>query len=153
VLHQKTSCFSAYKTKNFGDDPNFDDHNAYKDELIKTVIENNIKYLLDLHIMAPSREHLIDIGTGHGENIKNDIKLVKNIVGLFNKNNINQVEIDKKFSASNQNTVSSTIARECKIICLQLEMNWRILDTSEGNNNLMNVLKSLEDTVQMLVQI
>ena len=143
LLHQLTGCYSIYKTKNVGDDANFDQNNVYKDELIKIIRSHHIRCLFDVHIMSPEREHMVDIGTGKGENVKNNSLITKKAKQAFIDNGITNVEVDKLFPASFPYTVSSHIARECGIDCLQFEINWQLLDTSQTLDNFMAVMKSM----------
>ena len=67
----------------FYDDANYDPQNYYKDELIKIVKQQQIKLLIDLHIMSSKREHSIDIGTGRGTNICSRVDLLEIVYNNF----------------------------------------------------------------------
>ncbi|QQE80323.1 hypothetical protein [Alicyclobacillus sp. SO9] len=71
-LHQTTNCHAIYKTKNKMDDANFDKRSTYRDALIQHIQANSVQYLLDLHMMHPSRHSGIDIGTANGRNTHSD---------------------------------------------------------------------------------
>lgn len=152
MLHDRLNCYVAYKTKNMSDDANFDKRNIYKDALANCVNKNNIKYLLDLHIMSSERKHMIEIGTNHGKNIFNDFLMIQKIICIFNNFGINKIEIDKVFCASN-NTVSHTISNECNICAIQIEINASLLDVSNGIDKLMLVVDSLCGIVKFLDDI
>lgn len=152
-VHEQTGCYGAFKTMNFNDDANYDDENYYKDELINLVKKHKIKVLFDLHIMAAHREHNIDIGTGRGENIfqRNDIREI--IKRNFERNDVDQVKVDHLFAATFKNTVSATVARECKIPCFQIEFNWKLLDETLENNQLRGIISAMEGNIKDLKEI
>ncbi|MFG6120064.1 hypothetical protein [Thalassobacillus sp. B23F22_16] len=147
-LHEDLGCFSMYKTRNNGDDANFDETCEYKEALIETIKHNQIELLIDLHIMSPKREADIELGTGHGENISYNTYLIERCINSFKENGIENIIVDENFPASYPHTVSATIARECNIPCIQVEMNWRILDTEPGLENFLNVYNSLAAIVR-----
>lgn len=150
LLHEKEGCFGAFKTMNFDDDANYDPENYYKNELINIVRKHNIKLLLDLHIMAPNREHNIDIGTGFGRNILHRDDLLQVIRSNFELNSIDRVEVDFMFNAEFENTVCATVSRECEIPCFQFEMNWRLLDEKVEGNKFTNIINSISKSIEDL---
>ncbi len=135
-------CYSIFKTVNFDDDANYDPTNYYKSFLIDFIKKEKIQLLLDLHIMSPTREYNIDMGTGVGNNISYKYDLIKMIKGSFEKNSIDLVRVDSIFKASYKNTVSATIARENKIPAFQIEMNFKLLDENSQDNKLINILST-----------
>lgn len=150
MLHSYTGCHAIYKTKNVQDDANFDDLSLYRDTLVEYIRSHQIQYLIDLHVMSPLRDHLIDLGTGRGKNIQSNFGLVSRIADVFSANSVQQVAVDKMFTAGLENTVSATVAREADIFALQIEMNWRLLNLSSGTRNQLNVLQSLVQIVDYL---
>lgn len=150
VLHEATGCHCAFKTRNDRDDANFDEQNPYKEALIHHIKHTDIDYLLDLHIMSPEREHLVDIGTAKGRNISHDNSLVQDLIGFFKNNGIEKVEVDKKFTAGYKHTVSSTISRECGIPAIQIELNWRLLDAEDGIASFNRVIDILIEAIKRL---
>ncbi len=119
-----------YKTKNLNDDANYDEKSEYRDALIEYIKENDIKFLMDIHLSSPEREYSIDIGTGRGAYIKNN----EDIVVLFRKvfgQKYNRIETDYIFPALYPFTVSSQVHKYCRIPVIQLEINWNILDSLE----------------------
>lgn len=130
LLKERTTSHIIYKTACLQDDANYDEIGKckYKDKLINYIEINDIAYLFDFHISAPSRHYDIDIGTAFGVNIQNNEKLLEVVINIFNKYYEN-VLIDDTFPASYRNTVSATVARENHIPCLQIEINWNQIDT------------------------
>lgn len=144
MLHNEFGCPVIIKTLNCGDDANYDAVSDYREALIHYVKENGIELLIDLHQLAPSRKVMINIGTGKGKNIK-DAELIDSIISVFEKNNCAPVIEDKPFSASYRHTVSSSVHRECKINCVQIEINSSLLCGKDGEFIPEPVYKALSE--------
>lgn len=141
---------AIYKTRNNLDDPNFDEKNEYKDTLMDYIKENDIKYLIDLHVMANFRHQDICIGTGEGKNIHKKEDVLNKMVDIFIDNKFNSVTIDDPFSAVYKHTVSATIAKKCKIPCFQIEINNRYVKNKYEEYDLDRILKTMSQIVDML---
>lgn len=111
------------KTGNADDDPNFCEQSAYRDELAKRVEEFGAVAIVDVHQMVHQHGVLVDIGTGHGENLWGKEQLVRAIEQQFEEAGISPVGIDSKFAAAGAHTVSADISHRCGIPCFQLELN------------------------------
>ena len=73
--------------KTYDDNKNININICNKDFIDRNILkENNIKYLLDLHVMANFRHQDICIGTGLGKNIHNKVKLLKDMEDKFIEN-------------------------------------------------------------------
>ncbi|WP_209121991.1 hypothetical protein [Alkalihalobacillus sp. BA299] len=149
-LHERTGCYGAYKTKNNQDDANYDKVNPYKDMLVEKVKHHHIQYVLDLHIMSDQRPHSIDIGTGRGRNIQQQLELSERIQAIFLNHQFENVLIDHIFTAGFAHTVSSTVSRECGIIAFQLEINWRFLQSETDATDFNRILDALTEIVHYL---
>lgn len=149
-LHERTGCHAAYKTKNNQDDANFDETNAYKEMLIQKVKQHQILYVLDLHIMSDQRPYSIDIGTGRGRNIQQQTELSEAIHSIFLKHRFEKPLIDHIFTAGYAHTVSSTLARECEIPAIQIEINWRYLQSTTDATNFNRVFDCLTEIIHFL---
>lgn len=68
LLHAETGCPILYKTAHCGDDANFDAVSPYKDALADYVSGRGVRFVIDLHQLAPARDVMVDIGTGGGKN-------------------------------------------------------------------------------------
>lgn len=150
MLHDELNCPIICKTRNCGDDANYDKHSLYRDALRDYINENRVKYLLDLHQMAPEREENIDLGTGRGVNISPDPLLADIVKKHLSAYHINKISVNALFSASYPYTVSSSIYRECGISCLQIEINSRLLCDWYPDYCFDSVFSALRDTVQEL---
>lgn len=108
--------------------------------------------MLDLHQLAPSRDMMIDIGTGKQKNVK-DEKFVSLAYNIFEKYELGKITIDTLFDASYIYTMSSYIARECGISCLQIEMNSKIVRTDSKYSKEEKVFLSLVELIGELEKI
>lgn len=144
-LHEDLRCPVIYKTNNLQDDANWDIPSAYKQALIAYVNEHRIQTLYDLHISSATRDFDVDLGTGYGQNVFDAAK-VDTVINAFQANGLNDVKVNAIFPAAKENTVSASVAKACGIDCIQIELNWRHLDTSMscvGFKNVYNTLKQL----------
>ena len=126
ALHKKYGCPVIIKTANCNDDANFDPVSDYRDELIRYINENNIRFLIDLHQLTPTRDVMINFGTATLKNIDN-ISQLNIFLSEFSKNKLGIIQVDEPFGAFNEYTVSSAVRRECGIPCVQLEINSRLV--------------------------
>lgn len=148
ILHDELNCPIIYKTKNCGDDANYDDISDYRNDLVRYIKENNINFLVDLHQLSSIREVQINIGTGQFKNISN-IEQINVFLKEFTVRNIGIIQIDYPFKASFQNTVSASIAKECNIPSVQLEINSDLLITESRaiNESFMKVYDALKNII------
>lgn len=142
MLHNELGCPIIRKTANFGDDANYDAECKYKDALSEYVKEHGIKFLIDLHQLAPYRDVMINFGTGNWQNMDN-ITLLNIFLSVFSKNALGSIQIDEPFDASYEHTVSATIHRKCGIPCMQIEMNTGLLSDDSENCAIETVYKAL----------
>ena len=148
LLQEKTGCYSLFKTKNMQDDANFDSFSPYREFAKRLVEDEKIEYVLDLHIMAPTRPYDIDLGTGRGKNIKGKIAQVKQIEKIFQLNGVKEVRIDHLFTAGYPYTVSADLAKSCNIFCLQIEMNWQLLEEIQSFTTIVSSLVKVIDLMK-----
>lgn len=128
MLHDELNCPIIYKTKNCDDDANYDKKSPYKDALLEYIRKHQIMFLIDLHQLSPTRDIIIDLGTGGFKNV-NNMDYINVFIKAFSKRNIGIIQIDKPFKASMPYTISSYISSRSNIPCLQLEMNTKVLST------------------------
>lgn len=151
-IHDDTGCHAIFKTKNCRDDANHDEYSLYRETLAGYVREKGIKYLIDLHQMSAERAGEIDLGTGCGENIKADPTLLEETIAAFNELGFTDVTVEKHFPAIYPNTVSASIARECGIACIQIEMNTKLLSNVYRSCRFDKVLEAVELLISRLEQ-
>ena len=143
LLNAEADCPVIYKTENRDDDANYDSVSPYKDALCEYVKAHGITMLVDLHELSPARRTLVDVGTGRGKNIKEG-EITEFFRNSFCKYPKNSVKIDLPFAGANPRTVSSHIAAECGISCIQLEINCKLLYPSFKEYDFDGILNSLK---------
>lgn len=116
-----------YKSRHMHDDANHDPTSDYRDALAHYVKTHAIRYVLDLHQLAPSRPMALCIGTGYGQNLHGDNRAVQIIQAAFAARGLAPITIDDPFAASKEYTVSSAVSRACGICVIQLELNTSLL--------------------------
>ncbi|MGD6991639.1 hypothetical protein [Sutcliffiella horikoshii] len=154
-LQQQLNCHAIFKTKNLMDDANYNPKSTYRHFIKKIVNEHSINFLLDLHIMAPSRPYNIDLGTGRGKNIRHSQgpKIVNHIQKTLLAQGINDVLIDHIFTAGYPHTVSADVSKNCDIFCLQIEINWRLLEGASDSVYFEKILTALETIIHYLASM
>ncbi|MCM3619331.1 hypothetical protein M3936_17210 [Sutcliffiella horikoshii] len=154
-LQQHLNCHAIFKTKNMMDDANYDPKSTYRDFIKRKVAKHAISFLLDFHIMAPSRPYNIDLGTGRGNNLRHreGPRIVNHIQKILLDHDINQVLIDNIFTAGYPYTVSADVSKSCNIFCLQIEMNWKLLDGASDSIYFEKILKAMELIINYLASM
>ena len=142
MLHNELGCPIIRKTANCGDDANYDPVSDYRETLARYIRDNRINCLIDLHQLSPSREVMINLGTGNGENLC-DKSVINIFLSTFHKYNLGIIQLDKPFSAAYKYTVSSAIHRECNISCMQIEINSKLVLSEYKECSLESVYRSL----------
>lgn len=139
------------KTKNCGDDANYDKKSGFKTFLNRKIEDHNFKYLIDLHGMSKKRNVLIALGTCFGKNSKNSLELTNQFIKIAGKNGleVEKIRIDFPFSA-HKNTVSSYINRKNKIETLQMEINSKIF---EDEDLTISLIKSLDEFATLVSKL
>lgn len=151
-LHEVTGCSIITKIKNNLTDPNFDETHPFKDAMVHFVQANNVRFVFDLHIMSSKREAAIEIGTGKGKNIFHKNHIATHLKNAFEKQAITPVIVDELFTAGNPNTVCSTVAKQAQIPCVQIEMNWRIVNTKESSSQIDGIIEAFAEVIQQLLR-
>ncbi len=147
LLHDCTGCPVIYKTKNCGDDANFDKFSDYKKALALYVKENDIRFLLDLHQLSANREVKVNFGTANMKNIK-DPELLKIATKAFERTSLGSPVIDVPFSAAYPYTVSSYVSDICDISCLQIELRSDVLRTGTAQFAAREVFDALVEIIK-----
>jgi hypothetical protein len=150
LLQERLNCFCITKTKNDSTDPNYDSEHPYKESIKEMVDERGISFLIDLHIMAPERPAAIEIGTGKGRNVFNNYRYVEVLKQHFESHGIRPIIIDEHFTGGFKNTVSSTVSREAHIPCIQIEINWRLINPLSKDHQIFEVIHSLTSSIETL---
>lgn len=152
LLHDALDCPVIYKTRNYGDDANFDAVSVYKSAVEEYVREHGVRLLLDLHQLSPRRDVQIDLGTGKFRNI-GDTDLINAALRAFTGRKLGVVQIDAPFRGAGASTVSSFIARRCKIPCMQIEINSALLYREGGRSRIEDVFGALGEFIHRAEEI
>ena len=152
MLHDELNCPVIFKTKNCGDDANFDAVSPYKEALAEYVKRCGIKFLLDLHQLSPKRDVQINLGTGRGKNVAR-AEYVEAAVNAFCNHGICKIGIDTPFAAACPNTVSSYISRTCGIPCMQIEIHSLLVWPIEKGAPAGNVYAALAELVAEIERV
>lgn len=142
MLHEQICCPVIYKTKNCGDDANFDMQSPYKNALCQYVKTHGVKMVVDLHQLAPARKVAINLGTANFRNTY-DVSCAEIVQNLFVEADVGEVRIDYPFKGSKPYTVSSFVRNACGIQTIQIEINSKLLCLQQPNG-LMSVFDTLK---------
>jgi hypothetical protein len=150
LLQERLNCYCITKIHNDLTDPNFDTEHPYKEAIIRLVVEQGIFFHIDLHIMASERSAAIEIGTGNGRNVFFNNYYEEVFKQDFERQGIGPIIVNELFTGGYKNTVSSTISREAHIPCIQLEINWRLVNPLSHKHQIYEVLDSLTSSINTL---
>jgi hypothetical protein len=138
---------SITKTLNDNDDANFDDISKYRDEVVKLIKKNGIKFLIDIHGASELRNFDIEIGTAKGENINYNDEIVAICIKLAHEHGYKNVNVDDMFTASNKNTVSRYVNEKTKICAIQLEINKKHRSPDANPEEFEKMLKFMQHLI------
>lgn len=151
LLHQRYGLPCIYKSRHLNDDANHDEQSSYRDALCAFAAQNRIRYVLDLHQLAPSRPMALCIGTGYGQNLGSALHLPGLVRHVFEQAGLTPVTVDDPFAASKAHTVSATAASH-GFSALQLEINTRLVLENTPDERFEDVLDALYLIAQTLNQ-
>lgn len=148
LLNAHAGCPCIYKSRHLGDDANYDSVSDYRDALCAYASSYSIRYVLDLHQLAPSRPMALCIGTGRGRNLNGDERAVLVLRNAFSIRRLIPVTLDDPFAALREHTVCATAAG-LGVAALLLELNTGLLIEGEGSR-FMDVMDALYDAIAAL---
>lgn len=146
LLNRHAHIPCIYKTRNMGDDANYDPESPYRDALCDFVHTHGIRCVLDLHQLSPSRPMALCIGTGNGAHLNGLAGAVGCVSRAFERRGLAPVTLDDPFSASMPYTVSAAVART-GTPALQLELNSALLMEDSDGERFSDVLDALKESV------
>ena len=150
-LQKDNDCYLIAKTKNNYDDANFDEVSKYKNSIKNLIKNKDIKYLIDIHGLASSRECDINLGTHLGKNIKSNIDVFNNLQQSLQNAGF-KVAIDQPFMAGSR-TISGSINNEFNIWTIQIEINSSITNKKENFNRFKILLQTLNNWLQNIKKL
>lgn len=124
--YRNVSC--CYKTFNLPDDANYDNISKFKDRIVEYITKNNIKLLMDIHVMSPKSNSDLIIGTNLGHNLAGRTDLLDNLIEALSGTLMN-INVDTRYCASLPNTVARFTNHHCRIPTMQLQFNFNTLNT------------------------
>ena len=104
--------------------PNYDEVNVYKGVLADYVIQNNIKYVIDIHGAADQWEFDFELGTAMNRNVKAYEDTVDILLDLSKENGYSTT-VDTYFPACGANRITTYIHRLTGVPSLQIEINYK----------------------------
>ena len=149
MLHESLDCPVIFKTKNCGDDANYDERSDYKDALVEYIAKHGVEFLIDLHLLSSERKVGVDLGTAENENIDGK-EYLKAFLEEFSDSEFDPVLIDYPFAAKNPFTVSSYIRKNCGIQCMQIEINSRLVYGASSREVFKKTFTALKNCILKL---
>ncbi len=134
------------KTRDVGDDANYDPQSPYRDALCDMLRRTGAKYVLDLHQLRRDRPMSLCIGTGHGRNISRDPLAADIVRESFAAHGLEPITVDTPFAAAKPATVCATAA-SAGACALQLELNTRLLQPDSPEFDYERVYDALRDVI------
>ena len=137
VLAERLKASYIVRTRNIGDDPNFDEINDYKTKIEYILSVRGINYLIDIHSLSKKRECDVNWGIRLGNNIKNNVDLFMELDNSLKQEGF-VVYTDQPFMA-NQKTIAGHFAEKFNLWSIQIEINSKItrLPQNEAKLNLL----------------
>ncbi len=129
------------KTKNNFDDANFDERSNYRDKIEYILSVKGIKYLLDIHSLAKSRDCEINLGVNFGQNVSSDMVLYNRLHDELIKAGFN-VSADSPFAAMPR-TIAGHFAKKYNIWTIQIEINSKLTNESVNIGRFNTLIETL----------
>lgn len=148
-LRDRTDCFLIAKTKNSGDDANFDSSCPYRRSMEKLIAGGQIKYLIDFHGLGAQRKCDINLGVHLGKNVESYPQALENLKNALAKNNF-KVEIDSPFMGGSQTIAGGMKNKFPTLWTLQVEINCSITNKVENFIKFEKILSVLEKWIEDL---
>lgn len=139
AMYLNKVCSASYliKVKDTGMDSNRDNHDEFKDDLIKFVKDNEIKLVIDLHGADHNRDFDVEIGTMN--NLTADFSTIKELEEALRHNGIVNIEYNNPFKGG---AITQYLYNVKDVEVIQLEINGRYRD-AEHIDDLENLCNSL----------
>lgn len=131
AVAQASDCHALVATRTALGDPNWDplEECAYKQALCSYVREKRIACVLDVHGMIAASEALVAIGSADGKTVEAHVGLDKQVADLlcqrlafWSERYGKPIVLNGRLGARSENTIAQTVARECGIPALQIEI-------------------------------
>ena len=147
AMYLNKVCSASYliKLKDTGMDSNRDNHDEFKDDLIKFVKDNDIKLVIDLHGADHNRDFDVEFGTMN--NLTADFSTIKELEEALKHNGIVNIEHNNPFKGG---AITQYLYNLKDVEVVQLEINGRYRDV-EHIDDLERLCKSLIYFIEQFV--
>lgn len=147
-IFYNTNCNYIIKTSNNGntkcdDDANYTLQNSYKNQLLKLIEKNQIKFIADIHTMNKDRFNGIVFGINGGKNIKYNKEFKEYICETFKLHY--GILFDEYNFIAPPKTVSGFVASNTNCYALQIEINSRLLSEKIHFQKISQLISKLFD--------
>ena len=146
-LKENSNCSLIAKTKNNSDDANFDLVSPYKNTIKKLVKESDIKYIVDIHGLASSRECDVNLGVHLGNNIRNNEKIFYLLKNGLESSGFS-VSVDQPFMGGNNTISGNMIDFFPNVWTIQIEIDCALTNRRKNFEKCKKLLKSLENWLE-----
>ena len=138
-VSNELNTFHLIKIKDTGIDSNSLKEDEFKNELIKTIKNNNIKLVIDLH--GASKERDFDVEFGTLNHLSADFSTIKELEDAFHENGVLNVSMNQLFKGGG---ITQTVYGNTSVDVIQLEIN--------GNYRNINDIDKIEKICLALIQ-
>ena len=131
AVAERVDCHAIVATRTAGGDPNWDAlaESPYKQALCEHMRANGIRLVVDLHGMVAASPALVAVGSADGETVAQAPGLDARVADFF-RDELGEyctrygkpIVLNGQYAARGQNTVARTVARECGVPALQIEV-------------------------------
>jgi len=150
-LCEELGIFGVTRLWEAGDDPNYardERSEAYREEIVRLVRENDIKWVFDIHGCLDKYGFAIDVGINGGQNVACGAAEIRRLVGECWGDL--DVRVDERFVAGRLESVANVVHRETGANCLQLELSEKVRTTDKGFERFERGLRKWVETVSLL---
>ncbi len=131
LLHELTGATVIYTTYEGPSDPNYDDDNAFKEQLAQLIALNKPRMVLDIHGSHAYRSYDVDVGTMNGESLQGEDKLLSDLIQRLHQDGIFSLS-GNRFPAAKNATITR-FSHQHGVPAIQLEINSTYVMPSSGN--------------------
>ena len=140
ILHNNYGYSVIYKTKNCGDDANYDEKSPYKNKLYAICRKYKPILVIDLHGLSKKRDCVINLGTNFGSTLQDDTETLTELIHCLKNAGIHKISTDHPFFAG-KNTIANSVSEKLKQKAIQMEINSGYLEKSPSH--ILNVINAL----------
>lgn len=149
LLQKETDCFLIAKTKNSGDDANFDPNCKYRKSVEKLIESGRIKYLIDLHGLGAKRNCDVNLGIHLGKNIESNLSAFENLKRALEEKGF-VVCVDSPFMGGSHTIAGGMKNKYPFLWTIQIEVNCAITNKVENFGRFQKLLQVLKSWIENL---